>query len=94
MIHLGFASTTTVNGEVVPNYAAEQTNNNTVVGKMINSTIELLKRYRVKGINGVVGNYDVSILGEACHNIYLGAVSADVYGITVSREYFRNARLI
>lgn len=93
--HIGFAATKVVNGETVADYATEATNNNTAVGKMINATIELLKRSNVKGVGGVVGTYDKDLLGEACHNIYNGAVHADTgYGVILSRQYFETAKLI
>jgi hypothetical protein len=94
-VKLGFGSTKVVNGETVADYATEATNNNTTIGKMINSTAEYLKRMNVKGVNGVVGTYDATLLGECCHKLFNGAQDADTgYGVIVKRQYYETSKLL
>lgn len=92
---LGFGTTRVVNSEVVADYGTDATNNTTAIGKMINATYEYLKRNNIKGVAGVVGTYDSTLIGECCHRLFDGAVHSDTgYGVTVSRLYYETAKLI
>lgn len=92
---LGFAATKVVNGVTVADYTTEATNNTSVIGKMINAAVELLKRQGVKGTGGVVGTYDKDQLGGACHLLFDGAQHADSgYGVVIARNYFETAKLL
>lgn len=90
----GFSATKVVNGETVPDYTAEKTNNNTTMGKMHNAAVELLKRSKAPGVGGVVGTYDDIIVGEACHKIFNGVHAVGIYGITLTSQYFERAGLL
>lgn len=93
-IKTGYGVTTLVNGEVQPNFTTEKTNNNTTIGKMINSVNALLTSKGIKGTGGAVGTYDSTILGEACYRIVHGSLSENVYGETITAEYFYRNRLL
>jgi hypothetical protein len=93
-VKTGYAVTSTVNGEVIPNFTTEKANNNTTLGKMIVLADALLNRTGVKGTGGVVGTYDPVILGEACYKLYHGSRRETVYGNTLEASYFEVAKLL
>lgn len=93
-VRTGFAATTTVNGELVVNYTTEKTSNTTGLGKMMNSMIELLTRSKAPGVGGVVGTYNDTVIGEACHKLFNGAHAVNVYGITINSQYFERSGLL
>lgn len=93
---LDFSTTTVVNGQSKVNYSTEKTNNNTVLGNMINMVNGILTSQGVPGISGTVGNYDVNLIGDCCFRfVYNGALSSDTgYGVQLSRQIFQNAGLL
>lgn len=90
----GFSASKTVNGETVPDYTAEKTANTSTLGKMHNRLVSFLTSNKIKGTGGVVGTYDDTIIGEACHKIFNGAHAVDVYGSTIPSQIFERFGLI
>jgi hypothetical protein len=93
-VKIGFASTKVVNSVTVPDFTAEKTANNNTIGKMITLVNTILKNQKVKGVNNVVGTYDDDVVGEACFNIFHGAMHVDVYGNTIHRHHFEVAKIL
>ncbi|KIL38309.1 hypothetical protein SD70_27220 [Gordoniibacillus kamchatkensis] len=93
---LDFANTTLVNGVTRVNYATEKTNDTSSIGKAINMVINSLTTQNVPGINGVVGNYDVNLIGDCCYKILNeGLINADTgYGVIINRSFFQAAGLM
>lgn len=93
-VRTGFSATKVLNGETIPDYSLEKTNNTTTMGKMIVAANDLLKRSKAPGVNGVVGTYDDTVVGEACHKIFNGAHAVNIYGINVTSQYFETSKLL
>lgn len=93
-VKMGFAVTKVVNSVTVPDFTSEKTSNTNTIGKMVNMVNTILKNQKVKGVGGVIGTYDDDIVGEACFNIFHGAMHVDVYGNTIHRHYFEVAKIL
>lgn len=93
-VKMGFVTTKVVSGSTVPDFTSEKTSNTNTIGKMVNLVNTILKNQKVKGVNNVVGTYDDDVVGEACFNIFHGAMYADVYANAIHRHHFEVAKIL